>query len=251
MAGTTLLMEEKGWLTRTEALKETDFLVASTLNSANNPIVGTAAITAIRRLKATDGMDAIRAVLSHAETVSIPDVARSACMAAVSLQGENAIDLVTSVLRNTEDPSIFGTAAFAIGQIHTVESMAALVEAKQRMPDSPAPDNALADMEPIILETLKKPNDNHLVAAIQATRSLWQDDQPEKFVREPPVTILRNPVESLGSSFCLDSVMATPFVGEFMVLALCFSFCFLFPILFQSLFQTARSGISFNRTICS
>jgi hypothetical protein len=68
---------------------------------------------------------------------------------------------------------------------------------------------------------------------------------------EPPVTILRNPVESLGSSFCLDSVMATPFVGEFMVLALCFSFCFLFPILFQSLFQTARSGISFNRTICS
>ena len=109
------------------------------------------------------------------------------------------------MLSRTEDPSIFGTAAFSLGQIKTVESMVNLVKNSDRFPDSASCDAALVDMEDTILDVLKNPQDENLIHAIYATRHLWREGQRERYV--PQLRMLLSTAPILARKAALDRLL--------------------------------------------
>src|SRR5205814_671207 len=77
---------------------------------------------------------------------------------------------------------VFGTAAFALGQLKKSECMAVLVENLSLFPNSGSCDAALVEMEALICGALRDPLDEHLSAAIKAARYLWREGQSDSYV---------------------------------------------------------------------
>ncbi len=117
-----------------------------------------------------------------ASNLNRPEIARCACLALQQVDGLSAVTPIKGILNTTQDASIFGTAAFTLGQIGAPESMAALVETDSRFTTSGSCDAVLVDMEDVILATLNDPNQPNLIPAISATQHLWRDGQRERYV---------------------------------------------------------------------
>ncbi len=176
------LMRDMDEMRQVDISTEDDFMVRMAADRLLDPSIRAAAIKGIEVLRITEGIALLEQTLADPEEQATADVARRACLALTRLSPEKALPLVSRVIRETEDASVFGTAAYSLGQIKSPRAVAALVQNAERFPDTGSCDFALVDMEETILATLKEPTPEDIIPAIRATRYLWRDGQSEKFI---------------------------------------------------------------------
>ncbi len=222
MANVALTMRDQGQLSDAESKQEAGFLIATATNLQRNGQLRASAITALGILRIEDARETLRGMLTNSTFANAAEIVRPACLSLMRIDGERAIPDLANVLKKTSDARIFGTAAFALGQLKSRECVSALVESLGRFSDSGACDTALVDMDDVIGGILKDPADENLNAAIQATRYLWRDGQREiyaPFLREllstAPLAARKAAVERL-----LESASTLDFESEKQELAL-------------------------------
>lgn len=181
MGNMTLTLEELGEISRAEATSEAGFLIRSATDPEQSHEVRMQAINFLGLLRIPGASGVLKSLLESEIYVETPEIARPAALSMARIKSEDAVPVLASVLQNTNDERIFGTAAYALGQIPTPESMSALVQVRKRFPDSSAPDAALVDMEEVILDILTQPQNDKLGDAIAATLHLWRTGQREKY----------------------------------------------------------------------
>lgn len=182
LAGLLDYLKTKGLVSQTDVAADGELLVSYMSDSALDLQVRGAAIRAVGDLGITTGRKSIEDMLSDAANANTPEIARNGCLALVKLAGEESFTPIRGVFEKTSDSSVFGTAAFCLGQINNAAALSSLVENTQRFADSGSCDAALVNMDKVILETLKQSDSPTVISAIQATEHLWKDGQREKYV---------------------------------------------------------------------
>lgn len=205
MASLIGLMEEKAQITKSDVKQDISFLIKVARDQKQDIKLRGTAIRALGDLQIQDARPLLRELLADQSNLNRPEIARNACISIWRLEGKEAIVPISEVLSRTDDPSIFGTAAFSLGQIKTVESMVNLVKNSDRFPDSASCDAVLVDMEETILEVLKNPQDENLIYAIHATRHLWREGQRERYV--PQLRMLLSTASLLARKAALDRLL--------------------------------------------
>jgi hypothetical protein len=198
-------MEENGHLTRLQAKKESAFLEGVAKDTARDPFLRANAINALGILKIDEAAPTIRGMLKDRVNLNDPYVARPACLALWRIEGEKSLTAERDILQSTEEVSVYGTAAFALGQIKVPESMAALVNSASRFPDSGSCDAALVEMEGVVLQVLGTPDHANLIQAIGATRHLWKDGQSDHYI--PLLRQLLSTAQLEGKKAALDRLL--------------------------------------------
>jgi HEAT repeat protein len=183
MANLTLTMRDQGQLSDAESKQEAGFLMATATDLRRNAPSRGSAIVALGILKVAEARGVLRELLTNSPV----EIARPACLSLMRVDGDRAIPDLANTLKKTSDARLFGTAAFALGQLKKRECVGVLVENLGRFPDSGACDAALVDMDDVICGILKDPQDESLSAAVPATRYLWREGQ-----REIYTPLLRN-----------------------------------------------------------
>ena len=145
------------------------------------PVRGSA-IRALGIVRARAAAPLLRALLREPGAIDEREIARNACLALAMLGGDDSQNAIANVLSSTGDASIFGTAAFALGQFTNEAAVAALVENESRFPASGSPDAALVRLEPVILRMLQQPDEPNRRLAVRATRHLWKEGQRERYL---------------------------------------------------------------------
>lgn len=173
----TTIAEDRGFLSREDITKRTSFLIDISRNKASDINVRAQAILAIGNLQLSNGASVIEAILTDSHNLNIATLARSGCLSLLKLEPDRASALIAGVLSNTSDPTVFGTAAYCLGNIKNASSVIALLRNAGRFPDSPAVGSALVDLDIIIEPILEEPNNPNILDAITATRYLWQPEQ--------------------------------------------------------------------------
>jgi HEAT repeat protein len=182
LAGLLDYLKMKKLASQTDIAADGELLVSYMSNGSLNLQVRGAAIRAVGDLGITTGRKSIEAMLSDPANSNTPEIARNGCLAFVKLANEESLMPIRGVFEKTSDSSVFGTAAFCLGQINNAAAMSALVENARRFPDSESCDAALVNMAKTILETLSVPDSADVMNAIQATEHLWKDGQREKYI---------------------------------------------------------------------
>jgi len=182
MANLTLTMKELGQLNRAEATKEVGFLLNTITDSRRNIHLRSQAINAVGTLSISEAFPILGALLNPSTYLNLPEIARPACLSLMRIDREGAIPVLADVLRKTSDSRVFGTAAFALGQINTRQTMSALVQNIERFPESSSCDAALVEMGDVILDVIKNAQDERLIDGIRATRHLWREGQRARYI---------------------------------------------------------------------
>lgn len=182
MANLALTMRDQGQLSEAESKQEAGFLMTMATDSQRNVQLRASAINALGILKVVESRGALREMLTNSASSNLAEIVRPTCLSLIRIDGERAIPDLTGVLKKTSDVRIFGTAAFALGQVKKPESVTALVESLERFPDSGSCDAALVDMSDVIYGVLADARNVNLSAAIQSTRYLWREGQQEIYM---------------------------------------------------------------------
>lgn len=182
MASANLLLLERGAISLEESKQEAPFLMNVVQDPGRDLEVRGRAIRALSDLKITEAIPVLQQLLSNPANHNHPEVARAGCIALGRLSPDKALPVITNLMSQTREQSVFGSGAFALGQMKTAKAMAALVKLKGRFPSSGSCDAALAEMEDVILAELKTPGAPELSSAILATSQLWKKSQRERYV---------------------------------------------------------------------
>jgi HEAT repeat protein len=175
-------LKTKGLASGADIGADADLLVSYMSNSTLDVEVRGAAIRAVGDLSIKSGQMSIEDMVSNAANVNIPEIARNGCLALLKLEDEDSLTPIRGVFEKTSDSSVFGTAAFCLGQINNAAAMSALVENDRRFPNSESCDAALVNMDKVVLEILDHPDNPVVIDAIKATEHLWKDSQREKYI---------------------------------------------------------------------
>jgi HEAT repeat protein len=182
MGNVTLTMKELGQINEAESKKEMVFLMEAATNSEHGLYFQASAINTLGILDITESSPLLHRILEDNTNMNVPEISRPACLSLMRVDGERAIPTLRRVLQKTTDSRVFGTAAFAIGQIKKSDSLVALMENQERSENSGSCDAVLVDMDGVILDILKSPKDPNLEAAIRATCHLWRDGQRDRYM---------------------------------------------------------------------
>jgi hypothetical protein len=182
MTNAGVLLTERRAITQNDIKKESGFLVEAGRDKGRDVVLRGAAIRATGILKVDEARPMLRERLGDSTERETPEIAQNAMLALTRLEGAEAIEPISNILRSTSNQAIFGTAAFSIGQYKTKEAMVRLVQTEKRFPNSTMPDAALVNMEDVVSEILNSPHDVNLFEAIQATRHLWRKGQRERYL---------------------------------------------------------------------
>ena len=190
-----MLKHEKTW-TQEDVSRECQFMLQTAADESENLQVRRLSIAALGDLKMKEAVPILKALLTNKSDnvprtrtpMSIDNVdpnspiLRSASIALAQLAPEDAIEPVGKVLAETTDPSVFGSAAYALGRTKSREAIPVLVENRLRLKDNLSVDNAIEATSETVIEILKQPTAPDIIPAIQATRSLWRDEQKEVYI---------------------------------------------------------------------
>ena len=177
-----VLEEETGEAARSDLEREAPFLTDLARDAGRPGPLRAQAIRALGEFKLAQGAEIVKSLLGDSENLNRPEIARPACLALMRLEGKAAAPMIAEVLRQTADPSVFGTAAYALGRLQTIESLVALAQESGRFSDTGSCDAALAAQAATILALLRRPEDPRVAYAIRATRSLWRAEQRESWL---------------------------------------------------------------------
>lgn len=201
---------------KSEIVAESGFIVQYAGDSLLDLQIRGAAIRATGDLGLESGRAAVEELLRNPSTLNVPELARNGCLALVKLAKDESLAPIRTVLQNTTESSVFGTAAFCLGQLNTAEAMSALAVNSLRFPDSGSCDAALVGMENVILETLKQPTSPQVIDAIAATEHLWKDGQREKYGSSLRSLLADSPlaVRKVACERLIDAAGRLPFLQE-------------------------------------
>lgn len=177
IASAAITMEEAA--VPTDRAAHTALATTLLIDTANPELLRASAATALGVLHADDASPILREVLAGDAP---PELTRSACLSLLRIEGHGAFEPIRRMLDTTDSEAAFGTAAFALGEMQSVEALAALVSSRDRFRDSGAADAAMVHMESVILDVLSQPENPHIIAAILATEHLWKDGQSERYL---------------------------------------------------------------------
>lgn len=195
MENAGLLLKERKQFTKADIRRDVSFLIEIAKNKDRDLKLRGTAIRATGVLGVEEAIVLLRELLADPIESSKPEIAQNALLTIGRLEGNDAIGTISEVFGRTQNPMIFGTAAFSLGQIKTTESMAKLVQNEDRFPNSGLPDAALVEMEDTILGVLTNPHDENLSDAIKATRHLWRKGQKERYVSKLHELLTTAPLE--------------------------------------------------------
>ena len=213
MGNVALTMKELGQISEAESKKETPFLMEAMTNVQNGLQFRSSAINSLGILKIKDASPLVRKMLESTSSLNSPEISRPACLSLMRIDGELAVPTLRQALRTTADPTVFGTAAFAIGQIKKPDSLVALMENQERFPDSGSCGAALVDLDEVILNVLTNAADTNLLYAIRATKYLWRDGQRERYIPLLQRLLTTAPLEARKSA--LDRLIEEASTLEF------------------------------------
>jgi HEAT repeat protein len=216
LAGLLDYLKTKGLASKADIAAEGELLVPYMNSGTLDLQVRGAAIRAVGDLGITNGRKSIEDILSDAANANTREIARNGCLALVKLANEESFTPIRGILEKTSDSSVFGTAAFCLGQINNAAAMSALVENTRRFADSESCDAALVNMDKVILEALSQPENPVVINAIQATEHLWKDGQREKYVLALQGLLTNSPLEVRKASCerLIDAASRLPFQQE-------------------------------------
>lgn len=175
-----MLKHEKAW-TQEDVSRECQFLLLMAADEIENLQVRRLCIAALGDLKMKEAVPVIKELLADKANFNLPEIARSASITLAELAPEEALEPVGKILSETADPSVFGSAAYALGRINSSEAIPLLVENRLRLKDNLSVDNAIEAMIETVIAILKNPIDPNILPAIQATRSLWREEQKAEY----------------------------------------------------------------------
>jgi hypothetical protein len=221
MATILVVLQEQNLFTPAEVKAYSSFFAELSQTEDADLLVRGRAIRALGILKVETSGPMLRELLAIPENVNNQELARNACLALAQVDGEASVLTISRVLEGTSDETIFGTAAFALGQIQTPESLVSLVRNETRFPDSGSADAALVNMEDLILRILQHPNDPNVPYAVEATKHLWKDGQRDRYT---PIlrSLLENsplPAQEAAVRRLIEDSQALPLENEQQALA--------------------------------
>lgn len=203
------LMRDRGEILQKDAIAENDFIIQIVKDKSFDSSIRAEAIKGIGVLQVDEAASLLENILSNKDEQRIVDITRNATLSLTRLDPEKALPLISQILIETEDTSVFSTAAYSLGKFNSPDAVTTLVQNVDRFPDSGSCDFALVDMEETILKTLKaeeNEKDENVFAAIKATNYLWRDGQSlefvpllEELVDNPNIEIKKAAVERLMS----------------------------------------------------
>lgn len=182
MASLSLFMKEKSEISETEAVAEKQFLMDVAEDEKRDLQLRASAIKAIEVLWIADAVPLLEGLLADPKNLNKPEIARGSCLALMRIVGKDSIDAIGRILSETENPSIFLTAAYCLGQVKSSDSVATLILQREKFPDTGAMGFALVDMENEILSVLAQPDSPDLIYAVRSTEYLWRDGQKERYL---------------------------------------------------------------------
>jgi hypothetical protein len=171
-----MLKHEKTW-TQEDISRECEFLLQTAADTSETLQVRRMSIAALGDLKMKEAVPVVKALLADKANLNRPEIARSASIALAELAPEEALEPIGQVLSETTNPAVFGSAAYALGRINSPNALPLLVRNRLRLGDNLSVDNAIEATSGTVIALLKKPSDPKIVSAIQATRSLWREEQ--------------------------------------------------------------------------
>lgn len=175
-----LLKHEKTW-TQEDVSRECQFLLKAAADEAEDTQVRRLSVAAMGDLKMKEAVPVVKALLANKENINRSEIARSASIALVELAPDEALEPVGKILSKTSDPSVFGSAAYALGRTNSQQAIPLLVRNRLRLGDNLSVDNAIEATSGTLVMILKTPTDPLIVPAIQATRSLWREEQKAEY----------------------------------------------------------------------
>lgn len=181
MGGIGMQLKYDKTLVDKDISEECKFLLQTAADETENLHVRRMSITAMGDLKMKEAVPIVKVLLADKANLNRPEIARSASIALAELEPNEAIQPVGQILSNTTDPTVFGSAAYALGRTKSRDAIPLLVENRLRLKDNLSVDNALEAMSETILDILEQPSDPNIVSAIQATRSLWREEQKAEY----------------------------------------------------------------------
>ena len=181
MGGIGMQLKHEKTLSDQNIFDECKFLLQTATDETENLQVRRMSITAMGDLKMKEAVPIVKVLLADKANLNRPEIARSASIALAELEPNEAIQPVGQILSNTTDPTVFGSAAYALGRTKSRDAIPLLVENRLRLKDNLSVDNALETMSETILEILEQPSDPNIVFVIQATRSLWREEQKAEY----------------------------------------------------------------------
>lgn len=137
----------------------------------------------------------LRGLLADSTNINKPEIARGSCIALLRLEGENSIDNLIRVLSHTDNPRVFSTAAYCLKHVNSTLAMVALVDERDRFPDTGAAGFNLVDMEDTILNELSETKSPHLIHAVHATEYLWGEGQCDRYLPLLKDLLAEGPIE--------------------------------------------------------
>ncbi len=172
-----LLLKYKGLLNQDEIGEQVGFLVGMSADENQMLAVRRMAITALGDLQVETAVPMLSDLLEDEQNWNTPELARSATIALSRLDPERALQPVADVLSGTTNSAVFGSAAYAMRDIDLPEVLATLTKNRHRMDDNISVDNTITELFPVVTNVLANPSSTYISHAIDATQSIWQEQQ--------------------------------------------------------------------------
>jgi HEAT repeat protein len=234
--GMGMLLKHEKVMTQEEVSREGQFLMQVAVDEAEDVQLRRLSIAALGDLKMKESVPILKSLLLNKtagkrtplseddSNLNRPEILRAASVALTSLAPDDAVQPVGKVLNETADPSVFGTAAYALGRTGSGDALPLLVTNRSRLGDNLSVDNAIGSMSTLVMDTLKNPTDPNIVYAIKATHSLWRKTQKDEYtpllqriladktlaldVRKKAITRLMEDADSLSLDLRKQSISA-------------------------------------------
>ncbi len=172
-----VLLRHKGLLNSGTIEEQVGFLVHVSTDVNQELTVRRMAITALGDLQVSNAVPMLSELLADKRNWDTPELARSASIALSRLDPKQAFKPVTSVLSNTTNSAVFGSAAYSLREMDSPEVLAVLVNNRNRLNDNLSVDNTVRKLFPMITNILANPSSPHISSAIDATQSIGQENQ--------------------------------------------------------------------------
>ncbi len=179
-----LFLKHKGIFSSDEVEEQVGFLVDLSINDSQALAVRRMAITALGDLEVTSAVPMLTELLSDEENWNVPELARSASISLSRLDPEQALLPVSTVLANTTNNAVFGSVAYSLREINSPEVLAVLTENRHRLEDNLSVDNTITELFPVVIQVLNDHSSPYISSAIDATQSLWLEEQRETVLRQ-------------------------------------------------------------------
>lgn len=215
MSDMLLVMKERGLSKDGVFRDQADMLVDLASDSGRNAHLRGLAIRTLGDLGIEEALPIARDLCANKTVWAEPELIRPACLTLGQLGGKAAIPVLVDILDNASLSSVYGTAAYTLGQFKSEETMVALARCRDRFPGTGSCDVSLEKMDAVIFDVLSQPHHPHVPEAIAATRALYS---PEHIDQSMP---LLKDILTTGSLFArreaLDRILEIIRASEYSV----------------------------------